>query len=222
MSQIITVINGDGIGPEIMRATLRALDALNCGFEYEFAEAGLAFSMPLMDKIDLAKAAPGWAMETKLKLFRELCGAVGFAHRNGVRHRDIKPENILVTAANAPVLTDFDISDLLFKRTMSAKAVGTMIYAAPEQLEQAGDATDAVDTYSLGRVLHFLLLDKDPSLGLESRTGRRDRHNNSRRAFPRVVPSGDPRRRRLRRRFSIHLQTSTARSPVPRPHFDGL
>jgi len=42
MSQVISVIHGDGIGPEIMRATLRALDALNCGFEYEIVEAGLS------------------------------------------------------------------------------------------------------------------------------------------------------------------------------------
>ena len=41
MSRKITVINGDGIGPEIMEACLRTLDALDCGFEYEFAEAGL-------------------------------------------------------------------------------------------------------------------------------------------------------------------------------------
>ena len=41
MSQTITVISGDGIGPEIMDATLRVLDALECGLDYEFAEAGL-------------------------------------------------------------------------------------------------------------------------------------------------------------------------------------
>jgi isocitrate dehydrogenase (NAD+) len=41
MNQTITVINGDGIGPEIMKACLRTLDALDCGLEYEFAEAGL-------------------------------------------------------------------------------------------------------------------------------------------------------------------------------------
>ncbi len=41
MSRIITVIPGDGIGPEIMSATLRVLDALNAGLEYEFVEAGL-------------------------------------------------------------------------------------------------------------------------------------------------------------------------------------
>ncbi len=41
MSTKITVIPGDGIGPEIMTATLRCLDALDCGFEYEFKQAGL-------------------------------------------------------------------------------------------------------------------------------------------------------------------------------------
>lgn len=41
MSQLVTVIAGDGIGPEITDATLRALDALDCGLEYEFMDAGL-------------------------------------------------------------------------------------------------------------------------------------------------------------------------------------
>ena len=42
MSKTLTVIRGDGIGPEIMQACLNILDALDCGLEYEFAEAGLA------------------------------------------------------------------------------------------------------------------------------------------------------------------------------------
>ena len=41
-SKTIAVIRGDGIGPEIMRATLRVLDALNAGLNYEFVEAGVA------------------------------------------------------------------------------------------------------------------------------------------------------------------------------------
>jgi len=41
MSQTISVISGDGIGPEIMDATIRVLDALDCGLSYEFVEAGL-------------------------------------------------------------------------------------------------------------------------------------------------------------------------------------
>jgi isocitrate dehydrogenase (NAD+) len=40
-NRTISVISGDGIGPEIMSATLRVLDALACGLSFEFAEAGL-------------------------------------------------------------------------------------------------------------------------------------------------------------------------------------
>jgi len=42
LTTTITVIRGDGIGPEIMDATLRVLDALDCGFEYDDQRAGLA------------------------------------------------------------------------------------------------------------------------------------------------------------------------------------
>ena len=42
MTQTITVIRGDGIGPEIMDATLHVLDAMDLGLQYEFADAGLA------------------------------------------------------------------------------------------------------------------------------------------------------------------------------------
>lgn len=42
MSQKITVIRGDGIGPEIMDATLHVLDAMDLGLSYEEADAGLA------------------------------------------------------------------------------------------------------------------------------------------------------------------------------------
>ncbi|TKS54464.1 isocitrate dehydrogenase [Luteimonas yindakuii] len=41
MTQTITVIRGDGIGPEIMDATLHVLDAMNLGLRYEDADAGL-------------------------------------------------------------------------------------------------------------------------------------------------------------------------------------
>ena len=41
MSKTIAVIPGDGIGPEIMTATLRVLDALECGLNYDFVDAGM-------------------------------------------------------------------------------------------------------------------------------------------------------------------------------------
>jgi isocitrate dehydrogenase (NAD+) len=41
VSKTLAVIRGDGIGPEIMDATLKVLDALDCGLDYEFVEAGM-------------------------------------------------------------------------------------------------------------------------------------------------------------------------------------
>ncbi|HAI58728.1 MAG TPA: isocitrate dehydrogenase [Xanthomonadaceae bacterium] len=42
MSQTIAVIRGDGIGPEIMDASLGVLDAMNLGLKYEIVEAGMS------------------------------------------------------------------------------------------------------------------------------------------------------------------------------------
>ena len=42
MSHTIAVIKGDGIGPEIMDATLHVLEALGCGLNYEFVDAGMS------------------------------------------------------------------------------------------------------------------------------------------------------------------------------------
>src|SRR5690606_29184015 len=41
MTQTIAVIRGDGIGPEIMDATLQVLDALDAGLNYVDVDAGL-------------------------------------------------------------------------------------------------------------------------------------------------------------------------------------
>ncbi|MFT6194262.1 MAG: isocitrate dehydrogenase (NAD+) [Cognaticolwellia sp.] len=39
--QTITVIPGDGIGPDIIDATIKILDKAGCHFQYEYADAGL-------------------------------------------------------------------------------------------------------------------------------------------------------------------------------------
>src|SRR4249920_3003323 len=41
MTQTIAVIRGDGIGPEIMDATLHVLDAMQLGLDYDFVDAGM-------------------------------------------------------------------------------------------------------------------------------------------------------------------------------------
>lgn len=41
MTQRITVIRGDGIGPDIIDSALKILEKVGCDFEYDFADAGL-------------------------------------------------------------------------------------------------------------------------------------------------------------------------------------
>ena len=39
-NRIVTLINGDGIGPEVMEATRKILEAAKCPLEYEYHDAG--------------------------------------------------------------------------------------------------------------------------------------------------------------------------------------
>ena len=53
------------------------------------------------------------SIETPLRLFRAVSGAVEYAHSNLVIHRDIKPADIPVTPGGIPKLLDFGIARLL-------------------------------------------------------------------------------------------------------------
>jgi eukaryotic-like serine/threonine-protein kinase len=101
-----------------------------------------------------------------LKLFNEVCGAVGFAHQNLIVHRDLKPSNILVTSDGKPKLLDFGISKLLDdenEEQNSNTILGAMTpeYASPEQIK-GENVTTATDIYSLGMVLFKMITGKYP------------------------------------------------------------
>ena len=57
---IVTVLPGDGIGPDIVEATIRVLDELDCGLSFEYAIAGgeaLKQGLDLVPEETLAKIA---------------------------------------------------------------------------------------------------------------------------------------------------------------------
>lgn len=102
-------------------------------------------------------------LNERLDLFRKVCAAVNFAHRNLIVHRDLKPSNIFVNDEGVPKLLDFGISKIIsaeFEQINSATVtklgVMTPQYASPEQL-QSKSVTTATDIYSLGVILYELL-----------------------------------------------------------------
>jgi serine/threonine protein kinase len=112
----------------------------------------------------------------RLKLFRDVCAAVQYAHGNLVVHRDLKAGNILVTADGTPKLLDFGIAKLIrteFDTLVAAETRPelrpmTLDYASPEQV-RGEPITTATDVYSLGVLLYKLLTGKSP-YGLAARS----------------------------------------------------
>ena len=105
----------------------------------------------------------------RLDLFRSVCEAVAYAHRNLVVHRDLKPGNILVTAGGDVKLLDFGVSKLLRDTDGDTEGTVTQLggrfltpaYASPEQLRGEPVSTSS-DVYSLGVILYELLCGQRP------------------------------------------------------------
>ncbi len=111
----------------------------------------------------------------RIKIFQQICQAVGYLHQNSILHRDLKPANVLVSTEGVVKLLDFGIGKLLgagaFTNSDVTSVQGQLMtpgYASPEQINGA-PLQAASDIYSLGTLLYFLLTGHPPFGGYEEK-----------------------------------------------------
>ena len=116
------------------------------------------------------------SLERSIKIFLELCFALGYAHAQDVVHRDVKPSNIMLTAAELPEdehvkVLDFGIAKLMHHGlnetedlTRTGEVFGSPFYMSPEQC--AGKPVDhRTDIYSVGCIMFEVLTGAPPFTG---------------------------------------------------------
>jgi serine/threonine-protein kinase len=164
---------------EILEREARAVAALNhpniCTL-YDVGQVG-ALGYLVMEHLDgqtledVLRAGP-LASPTVMGYARQLAGALAAAHAKGIIHRDLKPANLFLTTDGTLKVLDFGIAksivpegtpeDVTRRRTtQSGTFIGTVGYAAPEQLR--GEPVDhRTDIFAVGAVLSELLTGRPP------------------------------------------------------------
>jgi tetratricopeptide (TPR) repeat protein len=108
---------------------------------------------------------------------REITHALVAIHTAGIIHRDLKPENIIVTRDEVVKVMDLGVAflaDEAIRLSLTGQFVGSIFYAAPEQIQGGGkDIDPRVDLYQLGVVLYELISGRHPYRAADMREALR-------------------------------------------------
>lgn len=103
-----------------------------------------------------------------VEIITAVAEALDYAHEHKLLHRDVKPANILIARPDSPdrriMLADFGIAGLVGESTgltATNMTVGTVAYAAPEQL-MGNDLDGRADQYALAASAFQLLTGAPP------------------------------------------------------------
>ncbi|MBV2355551.1 PQQ-binding-like beta-propeller repeat protein [Streptomyces sp. J2-1] len=111
---------------------------------------------------DLVEESGPLPLPAAMALVRELARILLRLADLHLVHRDLKPSNILVTS-DGPSLIDFGLVRDIDQPSRALTPMGTLGYAAPEQMRDRGICA-ATDVYALGAVLLYALTGENPPL----------------------------------------------------------
>ena len=115
-----------------------------------------------------------------VRVFEQICLAVGYAHANGVIHRDLKPANVMVGEFGEVQVMDWGLAKVLGAEelkvpnftlpegaeTRPGDAMGTLQYMAPEQAAgKLSELDPRTDVFGLGAILCEILTGAPPIQG---------------------------------------------------------
>lgn len=143
------------------------VNVIDCG------EAGPDFLFIVMEFVDGANLmdvirSGGVSEERALKIMKQVCEALQFAHTHGIVHRDIKPSNIILMRDGRIKLADFGLATAVGPEedgddADTSEGGGTPAYAAPEQFAPGQAVDQRADIYALGVMIHQMLTGELPS-----------------------------------------------------------
>ena len=99
-----------------------------------------------------------------LRIARDVCRGLAYAHTQGVIHRDLTPDNILLHSDGSAVISDFGIARAVSGYVASTgvdMTVGTPHYISPEQA-QGRPIDPRADFYALGVTLYKAMTGEVP------------------------------------------------------------
>jgi serine/threonine protein kinase len=117
---------------------------------------------------DLQKAVMSQGLlkvEEVFEIAFKCCGALDYAHRQGIIHRDIKPANLMLAEGTQIKIVDFGAALLTNTQHTQIQDVGTPSYMSPEQVRASSNLSFQSDMFSLGVVLYGLFTGQRPFSG---------------------------------------------------------
>lgn len=134
---------------------------------------------------DLANSLPIFTIQDKISAILRITNTLSWIHKHlGVIHRDLKPANVLLDDCKNAYVADWGLARPLEnfrkeayettcgpknisrpKRTSAKGFLGTILYAAPEQLLDASSVDHRADIYALGCLMFEMETGSPPFLG---------------------------------------------------------
>lgn len=131
----------------------------------------LFFVMRWCEGRDLRQALSKGTLDQRggLRALARALDGLAYAHTQGVVHRDVEPGNILIDGEGRGYIGDFDLALVNYSTTAGTRtgAMGTFVYAAPEQLRDAKEVGIEADVYGAGMCALFVLAGQDPPVLVE-------------------------------------------------------